>query len=235
MRYNKNKSGEKMSRQVILASQSPRRQELMKLIMDDFLVEAAHVDEKKIEDRLLKIGNPSRKTAKKLVEELSFEKAMTVYKNHPSQLVIGADTVVVLGNEVLGKPENKKEAFLMLKKLFGKTHMVMTGVTIINDGKYEQFVSSSSIRFYNWNNIMKQAVINYVVSGKPMDKAGAYGIQEEAGLFVKWIKGDYFNIVGLPVGQLYQKLYKGLDKALSKQTRKDREFKKSSAGFSDRL
>lgn len=208
---------------MILASQSPRRQELMKLIMDDFLVEAAHVDEKKIEDRLLKRGKPSRKTAKKLVEELSFEKAMTVYKNHPNQLVIGADTVVVLGNEVLGKPANKKEAFMMLKKLFGKTHLVMTGVTIINDGKYEQFVSSSSIRFYNWNDKMKQAVINYVVSGKPMDKAGAYGIQEEAGLFVKWIKGDYFNIVGLPVGQLYQSLYQKCDLAKAKKVIVDKK------------
>jgi septum formation protein len=191
--------------------------------MDDFLVEAAHVDEKKIEDRLLKRGKPSRKTAKKLVEELSFEKAMTVYKNHPNQLVIGADTVVVLGNEVLGKPANKKEAFMMLKKLFGKTHLVMTGVTIINDGKYEQFVSSSSIRFYNWNDKMKQAVINYVVSGKPMDKAGAYGIQEEAGLFVKWIKGDYFNIVGLPVGQLYQSLYQKCDLAKAKKVIVDKK------------
>ncbi|WKY45210.1 Maf family protein [Eubacteriaceae bacterium ES2] len=209
-----------MSKQVILASQSPRRQELMKFITSNFIVEAPHVDEKKIEDCLLKRCKPSRKTAKKLVAELSFEKAMAVYKNHPDHLVIGADTVVVLGNEVLGKPGNKKEAVLMLKKLFGKTHLVMTGVTIIDEGSYEQFVSSSSIRFYNWTNMMKQAVIAYVESGKPMDKAGAYGIQEEAGLFVKWIKGDYNNIVGLPVGQLNRRIYKRINEGYPKYLKK---------------
>ncbi|WKY48235.1 Maf family protein [Eubacteriaceae bacterium ES3] len=197
-----------MSVQIVLASQSPRRAELMKLITDDFQVEVADVDEKKIEKSLFDGHRPSKKMARELVKMLSFEKAMAVYKSYPDKLVIGADTVVVLGKEILGKPQNKDHAYLMIKKLSGKMHMVMTGVTLIENGKYEQFVACSRIRFRPWNKEMQRAVNHYVDTGKPMDKAGAYGIQEEAGLFVKWIKGDYNNIVGLPVGELYKRIYK---------------------------
>lgn len=197
-----------MDSKIILASASPRRRELLKLCVNDFVVLAAEIDEKRIETAILKEPEENfMDTAQKLVKELALRKAMVVQRLNRKALVIGADTVVVLDDEILGKPFDLPDAYNMIKKLAGKTHYVLTGVAICYNGIHDQFVSESRIRFYDWDEQMKREVSAYVESGKAMDKAGGYGIQEEAGLWVKSIKGDYNNIVGLPVAKLNKHLY----------------------------
>lgn len=196
-----------MNPKIILASQSPRRRELLKLAVKDFEIKVADIDEKKIEMAILKNRNGDfLSAAQKLVLELSSRKAQEIQKNNRDALVIGADTVVVFKDQILGKPLDEDDAYRMIKELSGNTHRVLTGVSIKLGSVEEQFVSVSKIKFYSWNKQMKLEVRAYVASGKVMDKAGAYGIQEEAGLWVKWIKGDYNNIVGLPIAQLNKRL-----------------------------
>jgi len=192
---------------IILASQSPRRRELLELAVKDFEIKVADIDEKKIEMDILKNRDGDfLAAAKKLVLELSLRKAQEIQKDNQEALVIGADTVVVLNDQILGKPIDEDDAYRMIKILSGNTHRVLTGVSIKFGNLEERFVSVSKIKFFSWNKQMKREVRAYVASGKAMDKAGAYGIQEEAGLWVKWIKGDYNNIVGLPIAQLNKRL-----------------------------
>lgn len=196
-----------MNPKIILASQSPRRRELLELAVKDFEIKVADIDEKKIEMDILKNRDGDfLAAAKKLVLELSLRKAQEIQKDNQEALVIGADTVVVLNDQILGKPIDEDDAYRMIKILSGNTHRVLTGVSIKFGNLEERFVSVSKIKFFSWNKQMKREVRAYVASGKAMDKAGAYGIQEEAGLWVKWIKGDYNNIVGLPIAQLNKRL-----------------------------
>ncbi|MBC3889848.1 septum formation protein Maf [Acetobacterium paludosum] len=201
---------------MILASQSPRRRELLELAVKDFEIKVADIDEKKIEMAILKNRDGDfLAVAKKLVLELSSRKAQEIQKDNQEALVIGADTVVVLNNQILGKPMDEDDAYRMIKNLSGNTHRVLTGVSIKFGNLEERFVSVSKIKFFSWNKQMKLEVRAYVASGKAMDKAGAYGIQEEAGLWVKWIKGDYNNIVGLPIAQLNKRLNKLMNKKVN--------------------
>ncbi|MBC3797483.1 septum formation protein Maf [Acetobacterium tundrae] len=201
---------------IILASQSPRRRELLELAVKDFEIKVADIDEKKIEMDILKNQDGDfLAAAKKLVLELSLRKAQEIQKDNQEALVIGADTVVVLNDQILGKPMDEDDAYRMIKILSGNTHRVLTGVSIKFGNLEEQFVSVSKIKFFSWNKQMKREVRAYVASGKAMDKAGAYGIQEEAGLWVKWIKGDYNNIVGLPIAQLNKRLNKLMNKKVN--------------------
>jgi len=202
--------------QIILASKSPRRQELFKLVVkshgiNDFIIQAAEIDEKRIEaDILANSDGDFQDVVKILVEELAVRKARVVQKINPRALVVGADTIVVLDEQILGKPADEMDAYNMIKQLAGKTHQVFTGVNIRYRDQEERFVATSTIKFYEWDHQMQREVADYVASGKAMDKAGAYGIQEEAGLWVKWIKGDYNNIVGLPIAKLNKRLGKML-------------------------
>ncbi|WP_041668713.1 Maf family protein [Acetobacterium woodii] len=198
-----------MKPKIILASQSPRREELLKRVVKEFETQAAAIDEKRIEQIILNnSADDFMMTVKTLVMELASRKAKVIQKINRRALVIGADTIVILDNQILGKPEDEIEAYQMIKKLAGNTHQVLTGVSIRYGNIEDCFVSVSKIKFYEWDHQMQYEAAAYVESGKAMDKAGAYGIQEEAGLWVKWIKGDYNNIVGLPIAKLNKRLNK---------------------------
>ena len=178
---------------IILASGSPRRRELLRYIYDDFEVLTANVDE----------TAPSDIDAYALPEYLSKIKCAAVAENHENSLVIGADTVVICGGRVYGKPKSEQDAFDMLKSLSGKTHDVVTGCTIAFCGKYRTFSQKTQVRFYA---LSDDEIRQYVKTGEPMDKAGAYGIQGYGSLLIEGIDGDYFNVVGLPAARLKREI-----------------------------
>ena len=175
--------------ELVLASKSPRRRELMHLLDMAFSVRVADVEE-----TLLRSATPEQQAA-----HLSYIKAKTAAK--PGEIVIGADTIVVLGDRILGKPKDKQEAVGMLQMLSGKTHYVMTGVTVISD---EKEVSCTEVTEVTFRTLTDKEILHYVDTLEPMDKAGADGIQGGAAKFVEGIRGDYFNVVGLPVCKLSQ-------------------------------
>ena len=183
--------------QVVLASQSPRRQELLKLIFSDFKVCPADVDE----------SLPDSINTDFAAEYLAVKKAQAVAKYHGDCLVIGADTVVLCDDKILGKPENEADAAAMLRSLSGRCHRVITGCALFLSGRHLSFSECTEVEFLP---LSDTEIEQYVSSGEPMDKAGAYGIQGGASLFVKGIDGDYFNVVGLPVAALNQNVKKFL-------------------------
>ncbi|CZR06597.1 Maf family nucleotide pyrophosphatase [Trichococcus collinsii] len=193
--------GEKMDPNIILVSQSPRRSELLSLSIKDFAVQAADIDEKAIEERILAEAGQGTflDTAMELVKTLAREKAAVIHHGNREAMVIGSDTVVVLDEKILGKPVDEADAYAMLRAMAGKTHSVLTGVSILWGEKEVTFASETKVSFFEWEDRMEEEVKAYVASGKPMDKAGAYGIQEEAALWVSGIEGDYNTIVGLPI------------------------------------
>ena len=182
-----------MKDKIILASQSPRRRELLGLITTDFQVITADVDETIDENE----------TAENTVMALSKKKAQAVSDLYPGKVIIGADTIVVCDGKILGKPENRQHAYEMIKMLSGRTHQVLTGVTITDFYKTETFFVSSDVTFFE---LTDEEIKTYVESGECDDKAGSYGIQGKGSLLVEKISGDYFNIVGLPVSVLNKKL-----------------------------
>lgn len=203
-----------MQPEIILASQSPRRRELLGLAVKDYTVIAAEIDEEEIATALLRNRKEDfLETAKQLVMELAAKKAEVIQRDKPEALVIGADTVVVFNESILGKPRDHKEAYNMIRQLSGNIHQVLTGVCIKFRLQEDRFAAVSQIRFYPWDEQMEREVRAYVASGKANDKAGAYGIQEEAGLWVESITGDYNNIVGLPIAELNKRLKKLLYQA----------------------
>ena len=175
---------------LILASASPRRSEIMKLAGYDFKVVPSFADETVI---------PVPKTPHEFVEKLSRIKAEEVFSRNPDACVIGADTVVVLNDNILGKPKDDEDAFLMLKSLSGNTHTVYTGVTLAKGEKICTFSVATKVYFYE---LSDEEILEYIKSGEPMDKAGAYGIQGGAALFCERLSGDYYNVMGLPVCRL---------------------------------
>ena len=188
---------------VILASGSPRRKELLKQLFADFEVLPAKGSEIYTEQE-----------PDKIVQQLAAQKAAEVESSVVRQeeepmLVIGADTVVAFQGQILGKPADAKQAKEMLKTLASDVHQVYTGVAliVIQHGKRQclEFAECPNVRFYP---MTAQEIEAYVQSGEPMDKAGAYGIQGIGGRFVEGIKGDYQNVVGLPLAKLYQVLKK---------------------------
>ena len=182
---------------IILASKSPRRKELMELLKVPFEIIVSDVDETiDYENDLVKE-----------IEKLSFRKADAVYQSNKDALVIGSDTIVKIDNKALGKPASIEEAKEMLRELSGRTHEVVTGVSIITDGKSETFSSVSEVSFYP---LSEEEIDEYVSTNEPMDKAGSYAIQGDAAKFIRSIEGDYYTIVGLPVAELYHRLKKYL-------------------------
>lgn len=179
--------------EIILASASPRRQELLKNIFNDFKIEPADVDETLSSDI----------NAEAAAEYLACKKAKYIAEKHPEALVIGSDTTVVLNDIILGKPKDKNDARNMLNLLSGKTHKVITGVCVCKGGKTHSFSEFTEVTFYK---LSEEEINNYLKTGEWSDKAGAYGIQGKAGLFVEKINGDYNNVVGLPVSRLNRKL-----------------------------
>ena len=177
---------------LILASASPRRQELLKLFGIPFLVRVADIDE---------TMNPSA-AAFDEVARLSREKALAVNREK-TDIVIAADTIVVCEGHVLGKPRSREEAFEMLSLLSGRDHQVMTGCTVVTKDAVHTFTEVTDLHF---RPLTEKEIRRYVSSGEPMDKAGAYGIQGGAALFCEKMVGDYYNVMGLPVCRLGQVL-----------------------------
>lgn len=176
---------------LILASKSPRRQELLKLITEDFTVKTAEVEE-----RLPENISPSD-----AVLYLSKIKAQPIADDENT--VIGADTVVAVDGRILGKPKDRKDAFSMLKMLSGREHSVFTGVTIIKGSASKSFYCETKVKFFD---LTDDEINSYIATGECDDKAGAYGIQGKGSVLVEKIDGDYFNVVGLPISKLYREL-----------------------------
>lgn len=183
--------------QVILASQSPRRQDLLKNLGINFTVISPFIDE---DDHSLS------HVPAELVKELSFRKATKIHKDFPEAIVISADTTVAIDNQVLNKPSSRGEAELMLGKLSGKTHSVFTGYTLLfPDPKTK--ISRTVETKVRFSVLSKDEITSYVETGSPMDKAGAYGIQDSLmSAFISEIEGDYYNVMGFPVNDFYQQL-----------------------------
>ena len=171
---------------IILASNSPRRRELLAHITRDFTVKGTDVDE----------SLPAGIAPAAAVEQLSLRKAL--HLNNGAQIVIGADTVVAVDGIILGKPADEAEARQMLARLSGRWHSVFTGVYITDGEREFLFHTETRVTFYP---LTDAEVAAYVQSGEPMDKAGAYGIQGRGALFVEKIDGDYLNVVGLPLAK----------------------------------
>jgi septum formation protein len=178
---------------LVLASASPRRQELLRNAGIPYEVQPAHINE----DPLL--GEP----AKECVERLAREKALAIAKKRPNDPVLGADTVVVIDNQILNKPIDPADATRMLRLLSGRTHQVITGVCVVANGRS---LVDSEITSVQMSEIPENEITNYVATGEPMDKAGAYAIQGRASRWIPRIEGDYSNVVGLPIALVYQML-----------------------------
>ncbi|MBR5755437.1 MAG: septum formation protein Maf [Erysipelotrichaceae bacterium] len=182
---------------IILASKSPRRKELMELLRVPFDIIVSDIEENIDYDNDLV----------KEIEKLSFQKAEAVFRDHDDALVIGADTIVKIGNDVLGKPHSIEEAKKMLRELSDNTHEVVTGVTIMYGDSVETFSKVASVTFYP---LTDEEIDEYIKTNEPLDKAGSYAIQGDGAKFIKEIDGDFYTIVGLPVAELYHRLKKYL-------------------------
>ncbi|MDO4177789.1 MAG: Maf family protein [Phascolarctobacterium sp.] len=180
-----------MSMQVVLASASPRRLELLKQIGIEPIVKPSSFEEK----------SGASKDAQEIVRMNALGKCMDIAKNFPTNLaIIGADTIVVTQGSILGKPKNEQEAVAMLENLSGKAHQVMTGVAIFYQGRVVSEVCVTDVIF---RSLTSEEISNYVKTGEPLDKAGAYGIQGKGAILVEKIDGDYNNVVGLPLTKVY--------------------------------
>jgi septum formation protein len=184
-----------ISMNIILASASPRRQELLKKIYPVFDIISSDIDE----------SYPAYLPLNEVSVYLAEKKAKCIAEIYKESLVIASDTTVVLNNQILGKPENKADAKRMLRLLSGTSHSVVTAVHAVckETNKRITLRETTEVTFYPMTD---KEIDDYIESGEPMDKAGAYGIQGLGSRFVKEISGDYNNVVGLPVGFLYQAL-----------------------------
>lgn len=179
---------------MILASQSPRRRELLSLITEDFRIIPAKGEE----------VLPEKISPEKAVVLLSEQKADEVYRENRGEIIVAADTIVTIDGKILGKPRDEKDAFAILKTLSGRVHEVFTGVCVIfSNSEKEKFFESTKVEFYE---LSDEEIARYIKTGEPMDKAGAYGIQGKGALLVKRIDGDYYNVMGLPVAKLLRVL-----------------------------
>lgn len=180
---------------LILASSSPRRKQLLNMAGLHFDILASEIDE----------HIQANQKPEEMVQSLAYQKAKEVQRKHRDAYVIGADTIVVHEGQALGKPKTKQEAFEMLNRLSGQTHEVFTGVAILSPEKETVFAERTAVTFWD---MTKEEIWEYIETGEPMDKAGAYGIQGKGALFVKQIVGDYFSVVGLPLSRTIRELKK---------------------------
>ena len=183
---------------VILASASPRRKQLMKDLFPSFSIVVPEIDESLSFKKFSNVID--------IVRDIATRKCQKVSKEHPYDLVIAADTVVVIENEIIGKPKDAKDAFNMLKKLSGKTHYVYTAYAINKDGKMVVNTVETEVLF---NELSDELINNYIATGSPLDKAGAYGYQDNDQYpIVKRIIGSYHNVIGFPVEEIKEDLKK---------------------------
>lgn len=173
---------------VVLASRSPRREELLKKICSEFLIVPCDAEEVQDAESPTNLAVANAKL-----------KAETVAKNFPSDIVIGADTIVVLDGKIFGKPDGEKGAFAMLKKLAGRRHEVITGLAIVTGGK--NFTASEVTEVF-FGEMSDEEILNYVATGEPLDKSGSYALQGGMAPFIEKIHGDWANVVGLPLYRL---------------------------------
>jgi septum formation protein len=184
---------------IVLASASPRRQELLRNAGIPFTVQPADIDESP------RAGESPRDCA----QRLAWEKALTVFQSQPQNCVLGADTIVVVDDTILGKPRNADDAARMLRMLSGRTHAVITGVCLAGPVASGQWSVASTTKtasettLVTFCELSDDEIRDYVASGEPMDKAGAYAIQGIASRWIQRIEGDYSNVVGLPVALVY--------------------------------
>jgi septum formation protein len=179
----------------ILASQSPRRKQLLEWAEIEFEVIVHETDE----------SYPSNLGPSEVAVHIARQKALAVFSHNPNgRIVIAADTIVVLGDELIGKPKNQKEAIKILSRLSGQHHQVITGVVLLNSNKEISFSDVTDVEFHN---LTSDQIRFYVEKYNPMDKAGAYAIQEWIGVVgIKCIRGDFYNVMGLPVSRVVQAL-----------------------------
>ena len=181
---------------LILASASPRRKELLGKIGLKFEIIPAKGEEV-----------VTKKLPWEVVEELSFQKAKEIADMQTEEcIVIGSDTIVAKGEKIMGKPKDEADAYQMLSEIAGDVHQVYTGVTLIRTGKEPKvitFAEKTDVHLYPMSD---EEIYGYIATKDPMDKAGAYGIQGDFAIHVKGIEGDYYNVVGLPIGKVYQEL-----------------------------
>jgi len=182
---------------IILASASPRRKEILENTNVKFKIMASDIEELTLEGE-----SPCQ-----MVMRLAFEKGIDVASKQKSDLIISADTIVVLDNKVLGKPKDESEAKHMIESLSGKTHQVITGISLINLENNKKIIDYvvSNVKF---KDLSEDDINDYISTNESLDKAGAYGIQGYGALLVEEIQGDYFNIVGLPISRLSDLLKK---------------------------
>jgi septum formation protein len=179
---------------LILASGSPRRKQLLELAHVDFEVITSDVDE----------TNPPGMPGEEVPVHLAIEKAKAVSEKYPGRSVLAADTVVLLEGDILGKPENDEAAKAMLARLSGHLHRVVTGVCLLQNGRAESFSVTTEVYF---RSLTEAQISFYVDNYHPLDKAGAYAIQEYIGIIgIEKIAGDYYNVMGLPVGDVLLRL-----------------------------
>jgi septum formation protein len=176
---------------LILASGSPRRAEILTSVGWQFVKDVADIDESEIKGE----------TPEDYVQRLAREKAETVAAKYENAIILGADTTVVIDNQIIGKPIDLPDARRMLKMLSGNWHEVLTGVAIVKDGKTKFGLQSTKVKFAEMND---EEIDFLVEKGEPLDKAGAYAVQAQAALFIEKIEGDYWNVVGLPVNLVYE-------------------------------
>jgi len=176
---------------LILASASPRRAEILTAVGWEFEKHAAEIDETEL---------PNEKPAD-YVQRLAVEKAAAVTEKYKNRLVLGADTIVVIDNKIVGKPKDLADARKMLRMLSGNWHEVLTGVAIVKNKEISTGLQITQVKFAE----LVEAEIEFLIErGEPLDKAGAYAVQAQAALFIEQIKGDYWNVVGLPVNLVYE-------------------------------
>lgn len=180
-------------KQIILASNSPRRSQLLKQIGIKFKVDGSNFDEESIEF----------KTPTEMVRKLSQEKAKVVFNRHKNSIIIAADTTVVLNKVILGKPKSLSDARNMLLLLSGKAHKVITGLTVMDSTK---IITKHAITKIKFKEISKQEIEAYVKAENVLDKAGSYAIQDKGGLFIERIGGDYSSVLGIPLTKLVESL-----------------------------
>lgn len=178
---------------IILASGSPRRSEILTSVGWEFTKDVADIDETERENESPEI----------YVQRLAREKAETVAKRYENEIVLGADTTVVINDQIIGKPIDLDDARRMIKMLSGNWHEVLTGIAVVRSQNLESIVGiqSTRVKFSEMNDAEIEFLVNY---GEPLDKAGAYAVQAQAALFIEKIEGDYWNVVGLPINLVYE-------------------------------
>lgn len=181
------------NKRIIVASKSPRRKELMGLLFPQFEVQASDVDE----------TLPEGVSLGRAVELLALRKGQAVAGAEPDALVIAADTLVTLGSVVLGKPTGREDAARMLRLLSGRVHQVYTGVALLEGERTNRFHCVTDVEF---SPLTEEEIRWYLSTGEPFDKAGAYGIQGYGARFIRGVREDFFNVMGLPVNELYRQI-----------------------------